>query len=253
MKSFSVPGTDSRLRYHDLAGDGPALIFIHGLGCASSCDYPTVAAAPALRGRRMLLVDLLGSGFSDRPQAFGYTIAEHAGTIVALIDALELTAIDLFGHSMGGAVAITTAAKLGGRLRSLVLGEPNLVPGGGFFSRRVAGMPEADYVAKGHAALAYASLGEGNDIWSASLTGSAAHAVHRTARSLVAGSDPTWRELLARLSATRAMIVGENSLPYADTEGLAGIGVAVRIVPSAGHSMAWENPAGLATAIAASL
>lgn len=253
MKSFSVPGTDSRLRYHDLAGDGPALVFIHGLGCAASCDYPTVAATPALRGRRMLLVDLLGSGFSDRPEAFGYTIDDHARTIAALLEALELTEIDLFGHSMGGAVAITAATLLGGRLHRLVLGEPNLVPGGGFFSRRVAGMSEAEYVAKGHAALAYASLGEGNDIWSASLAGSAAHAVHRAAASLVAGSDPSWRELLARLGAPRTMIVGETSLPYADAAGLAEIGVAVRIVPGAGHAMAWENPAGLGEAIAEAL
>lgn len=252
MKSFSVPGTDSRLRYHDLAGDGPAIVFIHGLGCASSCDYPAVAAAPALRGRRMLLVDLLGSGFSDRPQAFGYTIQDHAGSVVALIEALGLTAVELFGHSMGGAVAITAASMLGERLRRLVLGEPNLVPGGGFFSRRVASMSEADYVAKGHAALAYASLGEGNDIWSASLAGSAAHAVHRTAHSLVIGSDPTWRSLLADLAAPRTMIIGENSLPYAEAEGLAEIGVDIRIVPKAGHSMAWENPIGLAEGIAGS-
>lgn len=253
MKSFSVPGTDSRLRYHDLAGDGPALLFVHGLGCASSCDYPTVAAAPALRGRRMLLVDLLGSGFSDRPPAFGYAIADHADTVVALAEALALPELDLFGHSMGGAVAITAATKLGKRLRHLVLGEPNLVPGGGVFSRRVAGMSEPDYVAKGHAALAYASLGEGNDIWSASLAGSAAHAVHRTAVSLIAGSSPSWRDALARLSAPRSLIVGEASLPYAEAEGMAGIGVTVRMVAGAGHSMAWENPAGLAEAIAASL
>lgn len=250
MKSFSVPGTDSRLRYHDLAGDGPAIVFVHGLGCASSCDYPAVAAAPALRGRRMLLVDLLGSGFSDRPQGFGYTIEQHAGSVAMLIEALGLPRVELFGHSMGGAVAVTAATKLGGRLHRLVLGEPNLVPGGGVFSRRVAAMSEADYIAKGHAALAYASRGEGNDIWAASLAGSAAHAVHRTARSLVTGSEPSWRSLLGGLAAPRTMIVGEASLPYVEAEGLPEIGVEVRIVPKAGHSMAWENPLGLAEAIA---
>lgn len=250
MKSFSVPGTESRLLYHDLAGEGPPLLFVHGLGCASSCDYPAVAAAPALRGRRMLLVDLLGAGFSDRPQAFGYTIQDHAGSVVALIEALGLARIVLFGHSMGGAVAITAASMLGGRLHRLVLGEPNLLPGGGSFSRRVASMSERDYVAQGHAALVDSSRREGNDIWAASLAGSAAHAVHRAARSLVLGSSPSWRSLLADLTAPRTMIIGENSLPYAEAEGLSGIGVDLRIVPKAGHSMAWENPAGLAEAIA---
>ncbi|CAM5774110.1 hypothetical protein BMIN10S_04481 [Bosea minatitlanensis] len=46
------------------------------------------------------------------------------------------------------------------------------------------------------------------------------------------------------------MIIDENSLPYAEAESLSGIGVDLRIVPKAGHSMAWENPGGLAEAIA---
>ncbi len=250
MKSFPVPGTDSRLRYHDLPGEGPPIIFVHGLGCASSCDYPTVAAAPDLRGRRMLLLDLLGSGFSDRPESFGYRIEDHACNVVALAEELHLSKVDLFGHSMGGAVAITAATMLGPRLQHLVLGEPNLVPGGGFFSRRVASMPETRYVAGGHDDLVCASRAEGNDIWAASLAGSAAYAVHRAASSLVAGSDPSWRSMLADLTSPRTMIIGERSLPYSEATGLPEIGVDIAIVAKAGHAMAWENPAGLAAAIA---
>lgn len=173
MKSFTVPAADAELRYHDIAGEGPALLFIHGLGCASSCDYPSVAADAALRGRRMLLVDLLGSGFSDRPTGFGYTIEDHARSIVAMTEHVRLIELDLFGHSMGGAVAITAARMLGGRLRRLVLGEPNLEPGGGFFSRRIAAMTERDYVERGHDELVQASRTEGNAIWAASLAISA--------------------------------------------------------------------------------
>ncbi len=251
MKSFTVPAADAALRYHDIAGVGPALLFIHGLGCASSCDYPTVAADEALRGRRMLLIDLLGSGFSDRPHGFAYTIETHAGAVAGLADHLGLTELDIFGHSMGGAVAIALARSLGARLRRLVLGEPNLEPGGGFFSRRIAGMPQADYCNRGHDALVDASRAEGNDIWAASLSASAPHAVHRSAVSLVAGSTPTWREMLAHLRAPRTVIFGALSLPDADTDALPKLGVDVAVVPAAGHSMAWQNPAGLARAIAA--
>lgn len=61
----------------------------------------------------MLLVDLLGYGFSDRPMNFAYTVEDHAQTIVALTDHLSLSALNLFGHSMGGAVAIAAARVLG--------------------------------------------------------------------------------------------------------------------------------------------
>lgn len=251
MTSFMVPAAGGFLRYHDLAGEGPPLIFIHGLGCASSSDYPAVAADAALRGRRMLLVDLLGSGGSDRPGDFSYSIADHAISLVSLIEALGLPELDLFGHSMGGAVAISAGAMLQGRLRRLVLGEPNLDPGGGVFSRRIAMLGEADYVASGHDELVRSSLAEGDQAWAASLSGSAPYAVHRAAVSLVAGTDPSWRNILSGLVVPRTLIVGEASLPYPDAENLQDICLAV--VPRAGHSMAVENPSGLASAIAAAI
>ena len=99
------------VRFHDLAGDGPPLVFVHGLGCASSCDFVAVARAPALRGRRALLVDLPGYGFSDKPDSFPDGVASHAAALSELLDRLELGQADLFGHSMGGAIAITIAAR----------------------------------------------------------------------------------------------------------------------------------------------
>ena len=60
MNSFETAIEKSRIRYHDVPGSGSPLLFIHGLGCASSFDYPRIASDAALLGRRMLLVDLLG-------------------------------------------------------------------------------------------------------------------------------------------------------------------------------------------------
>jgi pimeloyl-ACP methyl ester carboxylesterase len=250
MKSIRLRAAQANLLYHDIPGSGSPLVFIHGLGCASSCDYPAVASDPALAGRRIFLVDLLGSGFSDRPGEFGYSVADHARTIAEFIAQLALDAIDLFGHSMGGSVAIAAASLIGHRVRNLALGEPNLDPGGGSFSRKIASMSEADYVAHGHDDLVRGARLEGNDAWAASLSVSAPFAVHRGAKSLVAGSNPTWRELLYGLPIPRTVFFGEASLPSnADAKRLPQAGVNVGVVPGAGHSMSSENPHGLAAVL----
>ena len=249
MKPLFIEPANARLRYHDLAGEGTPCIFIHGLGCAASCDYPQVASDPTLAGRRMLLVDLLGSGFSDQPEDFSYSIRDQAQTIVALIEHIGVGSVDIFGHSMGGAIAIEAARLLGDQVQHLVLSEPNLDAGGGYYSRKIAEMAEADYVAKGHNDLVEASRLDGSGIWAASLLASAPFAVHRGAVSLVAGGNPEWREILYSMPVSKTVIFGSQSLPDNDTEELPLNGVHIGMVPDAGHMMAWENPSGLAHAI----
>lgn len=249
MKSFKLPRDQGNLLYHDILGAGVPLIFVHGLGCASSCDYPRVACDAALMGKRMVLVDLLGFGFSDRPADFSYTIDDQARILVELINELAPERLDLFGHSMRGSIAIVAASLIGDRVRNLVLSEPNLDPGGGFFSGKVAGMDEVDYVAHGHEDLVRMSKADGNGIWAASLSVSAPYAVHRAATSLIVGSNPSWRELLVGMTMPRTVIFGEESLPDEDTQRLSQLGINVCVVPQAGHAMACQNPAGLAKAL----
>lgn len=146
-------------------------------------------------------------------------------------------------------MAIAASMQLGERVRHLVLGEPNLEPGGGFFSRKIAAMTEVEYVQAGHAALIAESAAGGSDIWAASMSASAPYAVHRSAVSLIEGSHPSWREQLHSMKMPRTVLFGARSLPDVDTERLPAEGVNVGIVENAGHSMAWENPAGLALAI----
>lgn len=249
MKAFDVPELAARLMYHELPGSGTPIIFIHGLGCAGSCDYPGVASQPSLAGRRMILVDLLGSGFSDRPENFDYSIESHAGIVASLISEICPDSVDLFGHSMGGAIAIATAARLGSRVRRIALSEPNLDPGGGTFSSQIASMSENDYVQHGHAETVRIARAEGYPVWANSLARSAAFAVHRGAASLVAGCEPSWREMLYDMTTAKTVIFGARSLPSADVDCLPRHGCAIEIVADAGHSMALENPPGLATAL----
>lgn len=63
------------------------------------------------------------------------------------------------------------------------------------------------------------------------------------------GSNPSWREILYSLKCSKTFIFGEKSLPDDDKDELARHGINIEVVENAGHSMAWENPKGLAEAI----
>ncbi len=127
------------------------MVFIHGLGCASSYDYPRIASDPALRERRKILIDLPGFGYSDKPRVFSYNIHEQALVLEQFLSHLRLQRFALFGHSMGGSIAIEAAGLLGERVTTLLVSEPNLFAGGGEYSRRIAAQSESAFVADGYA------------------------------------------------------------------------------------------------------
>ncbi len=78
-----------------------------------------------------------------------------------LLDSLQLTRCSLFGHSMGGSIAIEAAELLGRRVQALLVSEPNLYAGGGMYSRAIAAQPEAGFVARGFADLLAAETSPG--------------------------------------------------------------------------------------------
>jgi pimeloyl-ACP methyl ester carboxylesterase len=249
MQSVFLDGLGAVIRFHDIPGPGRPLIFLHGLGCASSSDYPRVISDTALSRRRFVLVDLPGFGFSDRPTGYSYSVEALAGAVVELLSRLKAPAFDLFGHSMGGTVAIVAAAFLPGRISRLVVAEPNLDPGGGMFSRGIAAQSESDYRDHGHAEVIRGAVQDGKYNWAGTMAVSSAVAVHRSASSLVRGGAVSWRAQLLALPMPRTVIFGERSLPNPDTLSLPRAGISVAIVAAAGHMLMWDNPSGLALEI----
>ncbi|MCE1188310.1 MAG: alpha/beta hydrolase [Ignavibacteria bacterium] len=246
MKSYQITQSNCTMRYHDFPGSKATLLFIHGLGCTASLDYPGVASMKAITGFRRLLPDLLGSGYSDKPENFDYSIAGHAEYLKDFCKSLGLENIVVYGHSMGGAIAVKLASIYTEKVIGMIVSEANLDSGGGFFSRRIAEFSEAEYEKSGHMQVISENIKRGNELWGTSMKMCSALAVHREARSLVQGEMPQWRELLYQLSMPKFFIFGRNSLPDPDENELPKHGVPVCIVENAGHSMAWENPEGLA-------
>jgi len=108
----------SRIRYVD-AGQGPAVVLIHGLA-ASLYSWRHTMVPLAQAGFRVIAFDNRGFGFSDKP-AQGHSNAAYAGLLFGLLDSLGVTDAVFVGHSMGGAIAAEAVLTRPERARGLVL------------------------------------------------------------------------------------------------------------------------------------
>jgi pimeloyl-ACP methyl ester carboxylesterase len=122
--SFDYEG--HRLVY-DVYGSGDRLVvYMHGLLLDSDLNRG-IAEALAQRGNRVVLIDLLGHGRSDRPtHASAYRIDSYASQVFGLLDELGADDAVLGGLSLGANVSLFASAQRPERVRGLVLEMPVL-------------------------------------------------------------------------------------------------------------------------------
>jgi pimeloyl-ACP methyl ester carboxylesterase len=105
------------------AGEGPDAILIHGVTGDLSIWFLCKAMTELAKTHRVTAFDLRGHGYSDVPPT-GYTSADHAGDVLALMDEIGAPSAKLVGHSFGAVVALHTAAFAPERVDALVLSDP---------------------------------------------------------------------------------------------------------------------------------
>jgi len=111
--------------YYETHGSGRPLILLHG-GLGSGEMFGSVLPALAQR-HQVVAVDLQGHGrTADIDRVID--IRHMADDVAALIDHLRLGTPDLVGYSLGGGVALQTAAKYPTKVRRLVMVSANLRP-----------------------------------------------------------------------------------------------------------------------------
>ena len=116
--------------YRD-AGDGPALLCIHGFPSAS-WDWHKLW--PELTARfRVVAPDMLGFGLSAKPRDYAYSLRDQADLHEALLGALGIEAAHVLAHDYGDSVAQELLARQlergdGLRLRSVCLLNGGLFP-----------------------------------------------------------------------------------------------------------------------------
>ena len=106
----------------DTGGDGAPVVLVHGLGTNLSIWRATISALHAA-GHRVVALDLPGYGLSGKTEVSG-TMADFAGAVVGVMDALGLRQPDVVGISMGGQIALTLALDQPRRVRRLALLSP---------------------------------------------------------------------------------------------------------------------------------
>src|SRR4051794_9080716 len=107
--------------FHEVAGDGTPVIFVHGLGGTGNVWH---AQRNVLQKTcKVVTLDLPGSGRSSKTET-AFSMERWSDQVVALADHLKLDRFVLVGHSMSTILAQKTASKYPGRMAGLVLCGP---------------------------------------------------------------------------------------------------------------------------------
>ncbi len=101
-----------------VAGSGPAILLIHGIG-DNSTTWSTVQTKLAQRFT-VIAPDLLGHGKSDKPRA-DYSVAAYANGMRDLLSVLDIDHVTVIGHSLGGGVAMQFAYQFPQLVDRLIL------------------------------------------------------------------------------------------------------------------------------------
>jgi 4,5:9,10-diseco-3-hydroxy-5,9,17-trioxoandrosta-1(10),2-diene-4-oate hydrolase len=120
-------GDGLRVHYHE-AGEGPAVVFLHGSGPGASgwSNFHHNVPAFVAAGFRVLLPDTLGYGYSSKPDGVDYTLDFLEGAVERFLGALGVTACSVVGNSHGGAMTIRLAVRRPEIVQRVVL----MAPGG---------------------------------------------------------------------------------------------------------------------------
>jgi pimeloyl-ACP methyl ester carboxylesterase len=105
---------------------GRPLILVHGL-LLSQLMHQRLAEDLAARGNRVITMDLLGHGESDRPRdMWRYSMTFFGQQVLALMDHLEIEQAVVMGTSLGANAALEIASQAPDRLRGMVIEMPVL-------------------------------------------------------------------------------------------------------------------------------
>jgi 2-hydroxymuconate-semialdehyde hydrolase len=108
-KNIAVNGISTN--YHDY-GEGEPVVLLHGSGPGVSAWANWRLTLPELAKEfRALAPDVVGFGYTDRPDGFKYGLDAWVDHIIGFIEAVNVGRVSLLGNSMGGALALALTIR----------------------------------------------------------------------------------------------------------------------------------------------
>ena len=107
-----------RLHYID-EGAGPVIVMVHG---NPTWSYYFRHLISLLRvNHRVIALDHMGCGLSDKPQHYSYCLAQHIENLESLLSHLQIDHFSLVVHDWGGAIGLGCAVNHIGSIEKIVV------------------------------------------------------------------------------------------------------------------------------------
>jgi pimeloyl-ACP methyl ester carboxylesterase len=118
----NVEANGIRTNYLEAGSGDETVMLVHGSGPGVTAYANWRQVIPALAEHwRVIAPDMVGFGFSDRPDNVNYSLQTWADQTVGVMDALGVQKAHLVGNSFGGAIALRIATQHPERVGKLVL------------------------------------------------------------------------------------------------------------------------------------
>ena len=262
---------------HDLGGNGAPFLICHATGFLGRVYEPMAEGLAA--NHHVYALDFRGHGDTPRPANDRFDWDAMADDLEAVIAALTDAPLAVFGHSMGGAVAMLVEARNPGTLRCAYLYEPIILPaigapeamsGDNNMMATTARKRRASFPSKADALLRYASRPPLNSLQASALYAYVEHGFAEesdgTARlkclpedeaATFAATGKATVELVAKVQTPTTIAVGKDEGSWSPS--MFGPGI-VEAMPNAvlerhpklGHFGPLQDPGAIADAILAS-
>jgi haloalkane dehalogenase len=107
-----------RLHYID-EGEGPVVVMVHG-NPTWSYYYRNIISILA-ETHRVIAIDHMGCGLSDKPQDYPYTLDQHISNLQYLLQYLNVDKYSLIVHDWGGAIGMGCAVRSPRRIERIAV------------------------------------------------------------------------------------------------------------------------------------